>query len=48
MDLYSRKAKFENVKEDEKALEFHKSRYDNGSRDALAKLCWQTIELRKR
>lgn len=45
MDLYSRKAKFDEVKKNKEALEFHADRYDSGSRDSLAKLCWQTRKL---
>lgn len=45
MDLYTRKAKYEEVKKDPKALKFHADRYSSGSRDPLAKLCWQTRQL---
>lgn len=40
-DLYTRKASFDLVKQNKQALEFHKDRFESGSRDALAKLCYQ-------
>lgn len=43
-DLFTRKASFKLVKEDIKALEFHASRFMNGSRDALALQCYQLIQ----
>lgn len=45
MDLYTRKAPYEEVKKDPKALQFHADRYDSGARYPLAKLCWQTRKL---
>jgi hypothetical protein len=43
-DLFSRKAKFELVKEDMRAVAFHCSRFENGSRDPLALQCYQMIK----
>lgn len=43
----SRKAPFDQVKEDPKAVEFHVNRYKNGSVDALAKLCYQLTMQKK-
>lgn len=43
-DLFTRKARFDLVKEDIKALEFHASRFLNGSRDALALQCYQVVQ----
>jgi len=43
-DLFSRKTKFELVKEDYKAVEFHTSRFLNGSRDPLALQCYQLLK----
>ncbi len=40
-DLKSRKAKFEEVKFDKEALDFHADRYESGSVDKLAKQCHQ-------
>ncbi len=40
-DLFSRKAKFEEVKWNIDAVVFHKNRYDNGSVDPLARQCMQ-------
>lgn len=40
-DLKSRKAKFDEVKFNKEALDFHANRYENGSVDALAKQCHQ-------
>lgn len=40
-DLYTRKATFESVKRDLHAVAFHKSRFENGSVDLLAKQCFQ-------
>ncbi len=45
MDLYSRKASFDEVKQDPKAVTFHADRYEGGQRDKLAKLCWQVRRL---
>lgn len=48
-DLHSRKASFDLVKQDKKALEFHKDRFESGSRDSLAKMCfqhWQYLQYR--
>lgn len=42
-DLYTKKAKFEQVKWDIKALEFHRDRWVHGSVDPLAKQCWQYL-----
>lgn len=46
-DLFTRKAKFEEVKQDLKAVQFHKERYEGGSVDALAKQCFQYWQLLK-
>lgn len=46
-DLFARKASFAAVKQDLKAVQFHKSRFENGSIDTLAKQCfqyWQQIK----
>lgn len=43
-DLFTRKASFNLVKEDVKALEFHASRFLSGSRDALALQCYQVVK----
>ncbi len=40
-DLKSRKAKFDEVKFNKEALDFHADRYASGSVDALAKQCHQ-------
>ncbi len=40
-DLKSRKAKFDEVKFDKEALDFHADRYASGSVDTLAKQCHQ-------
>lgn len=47
MDNMSRKAKFENVKYDEKALKFHADKYLSGSVYPLAKQAFQYVELLK-
>jgi len=47
MDLFNRKAKFEDVRENEEALLFHAVRWQSGSRYELAKLCFQFVQLRK-
>jgi hypothetical protein len=47
MDNMSRKAKFESVKFDEKALKFHAQKYLAGSVYPLSKQCFQYIELLK-
>jgi hypothetical protein len=41
VNLLDRKAKFDSVKYDLKAVQFHMQRYDNGSVDVLAKQCFQ-------
>lgn len=46
-DLRSRKASFEEVKQDLKAVQFHKERYESGSVDLLAKQCFQYWQLLK-
>lgn len=43
-NLFSIKAKFDQVKFDIKAVQFHAIRWDNGSRDALAKTCYQYLQ----
>lgn len=43
-DLFSRKASFEQVKFDIKALEFHRNRYENGAVDKLALQCYQYLK----
>jgi hypothetical protein len=45
VDLYTRKAKFIKVVEDPKAVEFHASKYLNGSRYPLALQCYQHVML---
>ena len=45
MDNMSRKAKFESVKFDAKALKFHADKYLSGSVYPLAKQCFQYVEL---
>ena len=47
MDLLSRKAPFDLVKEDPKAVQFHADRRERGSVDALAKLCYQLLQQQK-
>jgi hypothetical protein len=47
MDNLSRKAKFENVKFDEKALKFHADKYLSGSVYPLAKQAFQYVQLLK-
>jgi hypothetical protein len=46
-DLMSRKARFEDVKQDPKALRFHCDRYESGAVDTLAKQCYQYLRLLK-
>jgi hypothetical protein len=46
-DLMSRKAKFEEVKQDTKALRFHCDRYESGATDKLAKQCYQYLRILK-
>lgn len=40
-NLLDRKAKFDAVRHDLKAVQFHMQRYQNGSVDILAKQCFQ-------
>lgn len=47
MDNLSRKAKFESVKFDHKALVFHADKYISGAVYPLAKQCFQYVELLK-
>lgn len=47
MDNYSRKAKFENVKYDEEALQFHAEKYRLGFRYPLSLACYQFLEIAK-
>lgn len=47
MDNMSRKAKFESVKFDEKALKFHAEKYLAGAVYPLAKQAFQYVELLK-
>lgn len=44
MDLLSRKASFDLVKQDLNALRYHRNRYQNGSVDTLARQCFQQWE----
>lgn len=46
-EIYSRRATFDQVKNDMGALLFHKNRYENGSVDSLAKLSYQQWQLLK-
>lgn len=46
-DLLSRKAKFDEVKQDMKALRFHCDRYESGAVDKLAKQCHQYMRILK-
>jgi hypothetical protein len=45
MDNFSRKASFESVKYDKKALQFHALKYEQGAVYPLAKQCFQLIQL---
>ena len=45
MDNLSRKASFDNVKYDKKALEFHARKYEAGAVYPLAKQCFQYVQL---
>lgn len=45
MDLFTKKAKFDEVKYWPEALTFHANRYENGSIDPLAKQCHQYLML---
>lgn len=47
MDLLSRKAPFELVKDNQQAVDFHANRRENGAVDALAKLCHQLKQQQK-
>jgi hypothetical protein len=40
MDLFSKKASFELVRENQEALDFHKDRFEHGFRDELARECY--------
>lgn len=44
IDRFSRKAKFEEIKHDMDAVEFHAAKYLDGSVYPLAKQCFQLIE----
>lgn len=44
MDLFSRKAKFDQIRYVPEALTFHANRYENGSVDALAKQAFQYLQ----
>jgi hypothetical protein len=49
VNLLLMKAPFDQVKYNKEALEFHMHRFENGSRDKLAKACyqhWQYLENR--
>lgn len=46
-DLMSRKAKFEDVKQNAKALRFHCDRYESGAVDKLALQCYQYLRILK-
>jgi hypothetical protein len=43
--LYSTKAKFDDVKQDPKAVEFHAANYQVGNRYPLSLLCYQYLML---
>jgi hypothetical protein len=45
MDNLSRKASFDSVKYDEKALKFHARKYEDGAVYSLAKQCFQYVQL---
>lgn len=47
MNNYSNKAKFENVKFDADAVEFHAMKYGLGMRYPLALACYQLTQLMK-
>jgi hypothetical protein len=47
MDNLSRHALFEKVKYDQKALEFHSQKYEDGAVYPLAKKCFQFLQLMK-
>jgi hypothetical protein len=47
VDNLSRKAKFDTVKYDQKALKFHADKYLSGSVYPLAKQCFQYVQLLK-
>lgn len=44
MNNFDKKAKWDNVKEDVEAIEFHASRYLIGQRDTLAVFSFQTLK----
>ena len=46
-DLYTRKARFNEVTADPKAIEFHASKYLTGSRYPLALHCYQYLKLQE-
>ena len=45
MDNLSRKASFDSVKYDKKALQFHARKYEDGAVYPLAKQCFQYLQL---
>jgi hypothetical protein len=45
MDNLSRKASFDSVKYDKKALQFHARKYGDGAVYPLAKQCFQYVQL---
>lgn len=47
MDNFNRKAKFDNVKYDEKALRFHAEKYELGFRYPLSLACYQFMQIAK-
>lgn len=47
MDLFSKKANFNDVIKNEEALMFHAVKFQSGFRYELAKLCFQHIQQRK-
>jgi hypothetical protein len=47
MNNYSTKAKFDNVKYDREAVEFHAQQFESGYRYPLAKACYQMIQTLK-
>ena len=44
---FTRNAKFENVKYDEKALRFHAEKYELGFRYPLSLACYQFLQIAK-
>jgi hypothetical protein len=46
-NLFSQKAKFEEVVKNDEALQFHYLNFENGQRYTLARLCYQYIQGKK-